>query len=70
MEHIKALDTFKEISDYNLLLSNEIMVDHKIIDYKKTLFHLHDIITVNLYDDNYYLIYDLQNNSSKLYKMN
>lgn len=70
MEYISTHDTFKEISNYNLLLTNEIMVDDKIIYYKKTLFHLNGIITINLYDNDYYLIYDLQNDSSKLYKMN
>lgn len=69
MEYIKTIDTFEEVLNYSLSLTNEIMVDDKIIYYEKTLFHLNDIITINLYNNNYYLIYDLQNNSSKLYKM-
>lgn len=70
MNYIKANNEFAEIKNYDLLLTNEIMVDDEIIYYKETLFHLHDIITINLYDDNYYLIYNLQDNSTKLYKMN
>lgn len=70
MNYIKAKNEFAEIKNYDLMLTNEIMVDDEIIYYKETLFHLNDIIIINLYDDNYYLIYNLQDNSTKLYKMN
>ena len=69
MNYIKAKNEFAEIKNYDLMLTNEIIVDDEIIYYKETLFHLHNIITINLYNNNYYLIYDLQNNSNKLYKM-